>query len=95
MDLPAHLLAQAKTFCSVQPCTRFAEGDLSIERDNEPPQIIPICSRHYEYYVTYFGGEDFDAEIIGKETVFVDDVGDDSMIEEIVKRGRPHEIVRP
>ena len=87
-------MAQAKTFCSIQPCTRFAEGDLTIESD-AGVEVIPICPRHYEYYMSYFGGEDFDKDVLSKETVFVDDVGDDSMIDDIMQRGDPHEIVRP
>jgi len=88
------MLLTAKTFCSIQPCSRFAEGDLIVESD-EGENRIPICPRHYEYYVQYFGGEDFDPDIVRKETVFVDDLGDDEMIADIAKRGLPHEIIRP
>lgn len=93
MDLP-NMLAMAKTFCSVQPCTRYAEGDLVLESD-AGKQVIPICPRHYEYYIEYFNSETFDSDILGKETVFVDDVGDDEMIGDIIRRGNPHEIIRP
>jgi hypothetical protein len=94
MDIPQHMLAQARTFCSIQPCPRFAEGDLTVEQ-GEDVRHIAVCARHAEYYVKYFGGEDMDAGILSQETVFVDDVGDDKMLEQIVKQGNPHAIIRP
>lgn len=88
------MMAQAKTFCTIQPCTRFAEGDIVVESDAGVERIA-VCPRHYEYYVSYFGGDDFDRKVLSKETVFVDDISLDSVVDDVIKKGEPHEIVRP
>lgn len=93
MDVPASMMAQAKTFCAMQPCTRFAEGDLTVEQDGRK-SVFSICARHHEYIMRYYGQQDFDPTIVGREVVFVDDVGDDEMIDQIVKYGNLQEIVR-
>lgn len=93
MDIPASMMAQAKTFCSIQPCVRFAEGDLVIERDGQT-ETHPVCPRHHEYIMQYYGQQDFDPAIVGKEVIFADEVDDDGMIKQIVEHGNLHEIVR-
>lgn len=92
-NLPAAMLSQARAFCSIQPCSRFVEGKLNFERDGETQQV-EVCARHAEYLMQLFAGEDVgDADILAKEIVFVDDVEQDSMIDEIFKQGTFHEIV--
>lgn len=83
----------AVVFCSIQPCTRPAEGDLAVHRDGRDEQI-PVCARHAEYIMAYFAGESIeDPTLLSKEIVFVDDVGDDDMLQQIRMAGTYHEII--
>lgn len=91
--IPDNMLAQAHIFCSIQPCTRLAEGDLEFER-NGKVESVSVCPRHAEYIMAYFAGEQIeDSSILSKEIVFVDDVGRDAMIDQIYAAGTYHEIV--
>ena len=92
MLVPPGMSERAVTFCSIQPCTRHAEGDLIIERNGQEERVA-VCPRHAEYLFSHFGGEDIDPQILSKEIVFVDDVGRDSMIDDIIERGDPHDII--
>lgn len=93
MQLPPGLAAQAVTFCSIQPCTRYAEGDLVIERGGQE-EIIPVCPRHYEYIVDKLGEQIYDdPSLLSKEIVFVDDVGRDAMLDRIIASGTALDII--
>lgn len=80
----------AVTFCSIQPCTRQAEGDLIIEQGGQE-QRIAICPRHYEWFVN--NPAHANTHDASREVVFVDDVGDDQMVNDIIRRGDPLEII--
>jgi len=86
-------LPGAVVFCSIQPCTRQVEGKLNFERDGET-QHVEVCARHAEYFMRLFAGEDIeDPGILAKEIVFLDDVVQDSMVDQIFKQGTFHDIV--
>jgi hypothetical protein len=90
LNIPS-FFSSAKTFCSIQPCVRFAEGDLIIERDGKE-DTVPVCPRHHEYVVDHlakFGN----ADILNQEIVFVQDVGME-MANSVAKSGLPHIIIK-
>ncbi|MCA1799709.1 MAG: hypothetical protein LC650_00135 [Actinobacteria bacterium] len=91
MNIPG--MEGAVLFCAIQPCNRRAEGNLEFERDGKVHRV-DVCPRHAEYLMHLFGGDAVeDPDILSKEIVFLDDVGGDSMIDDIINRGRPHAII--
>lgn len=83
---------RAYVFCSIQPCNRQVEGNLEFEQDGGV-RTVDVCARHAEYIMNYFNGEIGDPDILSQEIVFVDDVGGDSMVDDIIKHGRPLAII--
>lgn len=93
MQVPASMASMAVIFCSIQPCSRQAEGDLELERNGEVERVA-VCQRHAEYFMKYFNSDEIeDNRLVDQETVFVDDVGEDEMIDQIVEQGDYHAII--
>jgi hypothetical protein len=92
VEIPASMVAQAKTFCSMQPCARFAEGELVIELDGETTTIA-ICPRHYEYVQAQMSKHG-DTSMLSQEIVFADEMpGEQAMINDIIANGNPYDII--
>lgn len=94
MQIPPGMMAQATVFCSFQPCTRVSDGEL-VTYDNDGNEVaVQVCERHAEYLLAYFGGGEIeDPDILSKEIVFLDDVHNDEMVEDIAQRDSCHEII--
>lgn len=83
----------AIVFCSIQPCARIAEGDLTVERDGVP-EPVPVCARHAEYIMRIFAGDEIgNPDLLSQEIVFVDDVGKDAMLDMIIQAGTAYDII--
>jgi len=92
--IPPEMMARATVFCSFQPCPRVSDGEIVTHDENGAEISVQVCERHAEYLLSYFGGGEIeDPSILYKEIVFLDDVHNDEMIDDISKRSTCHEII--
>lgn len=80
-------------FCSIQPCSRFAEGEISFEQ--YPEENWPVCERHFEFIVQEVNKGVDPLVLLERPTVFTDDIAEEHkfLIDAVIDNQNPYKVI--